>query len=45
MSAQFIVTPAGERVSAVIPIAEHEAFLRHVPDDETAFLLCEPRRT
>lgn len=45
MSAQSIVTPAGERVSAVIPIAEYEALLRYVPDDETTFLLRESRRT
>ncbi len=42
MTAHFIVNPAGERVSAVIPIAEYEALLRYVPDDETAFLLREP---
>lgn len=42
MTAHFIVNPAGERVSVVIPIAEYEALLRYVPDDETAFLLREP---
>jgi hypothetical protein len=42
MATQFIVDPAGERVSAVIPIAEYEALLRRLPEDETAFLLREP---
>lgn len=40
---QFITTHAGERVSAVIPIAEYEALLRiAASEDETAFLLREP---
>lgn len=42
MSTQYIVNPSGERVSAVIPIAEYEALLRYIPEDETAFLLQEP---
>lgn len=37
---QFIVNAAGERVSAVIPIAEYEALLEAAAaEDETAFLL------
>ena len=40
---QFIINPAGERVSAIIPIAEYEALLRlAASEDETAFLLREP---
>ena len=40
---QFIINPAGERVSAIIPIAEYEALLRLASsEDETAFLLREP---
>lgn len=40
---QFITTHTGERVSAVIPIAEYEALLRLASsEDETAFLLREP---
>jgi hypothetical protein len=40
---QFITTHTGERVSAVIPIAEYEALLRiAASEDETAFLLREP---
>ncbi|MFO1423444.1 MAG: hypothetical protein U1F70_07275 [Candidatus Competibacteraceae bacterium] len=42
MSAQYIINAEGQRVSAVIPIAEYEALLRYVPEDETAFLLREP---
>ena len=40
---QFVINPAGERVSAIIPIAEYEALLRLASsEDETAFLLREP---
>ena len=40
---QFVINPAGERVSAIIPIAEYEALLRlAASEDETAFLLREP---
>jgi hypothetical protein len=40
---QFIINAAGERVSAVIPIAEYEALLEAAAsEDETAFLLREP---
>ena len=40
---QFITTHTGERVSAIIPIAEYEALLRLASsEDETAFLLREP---
>ena len=40
---QFIINPSGERVSAVIPIAEYEALLQLASsEDETAFLLREP---
>lgn len=42
MTTQFITGPTGQRVSAVIPMAEYEALLRFVPDDETAYLLQEP---
>ncbi len=42
MNQQYIVNPAGERISVILPIAEYEALLRHVPDDETNFLLQEP---
>lgn len=42
MTAQYIVNSAGERVSVVLPIAEYEALLSHVPEDETAYLLREP---
>lgn len=42
MSVQFIVNSVGERVSAVLPIAEYEALLSVIPEDETAFLLREP---
>ena len=42
MTTQFITSPTGEQVSAVIPMAEYEALLRFVPDDETAYLLQEP---
>lgn len=42
MTAQYIVNSAGERVSVVLPIAEYEALLSHVPEDETAYLLQEP---
>lgn len=39
---RYIVTPTGERVSVVLPVAEYEALLNHLSDDETAFLLREP---
>lgn len=40
---QFIVNQTGDRVSAVIPIAEYEALLKAASsEDETAFLLREP---
>ncbi len=40
---QYIINPTGERVSAVIPIAEYEALLKlSSSEDETAFLLREP---
>ncbi len=40
---QFIVNATGERVSAVIPVAEYEALLEAAAaEDETAFLLREP---
>ena len=40
---QFVINPAGERVSAIIPIAEYEALLKLASsEDETAFLLREP---
>lgn len=42
MSAQYIVNSAGEKVSAVLPIAEYEALLNSIPEDETAYLLREP---
>mgnify|MGYP003375613365 FL=1 len=42
MTTHFLTSPTGERVSAVIPMAEYEALLRFVPDDETAYLLQEP---
>jgi hypothetical protein len=42
MSAQYIINAEGQRISAVLPIAEYEALLRYVPEDETAFLLREP---
>ena len=42
MSVQFIVNSAGERISAILPIAEYEALLSAIPEDETAFLLREP---
>jgi hypothetical protein len=43
MSTQYIVNEAGERVSAILPIAEYEALLRAAAsEDETAFLLREP---
>ena len=42
MSAQSIINAEGQRISAVLPIAEYEALLRYVPEDETAFLLREP---
>lgn len=42
MSAQYIVNSAGEKVSAVLPIAEYEALLNAIPEDETAYLLREP---
>ena len=40
---QFITNQTGERISAVIPIAEYEALLKlSSSEDETAFLLREP---
>jgi hypothetical protein len=45
MSAQYIINAEGQRISAVLPIAEYEALLRYVPEDETAFLLREPNGT
>lgn len=42
MSARYIINAEGQRISAVLPIAEYEALLRYVPEDETAFLLREP---
>lgn len=42
MSVQFIVNGVGERVSAVLPIAEYEALLSAIPEDETELLLREP---
>ena len=42
MTAQYIVNSAGEKVSAVLPIAEYEALLNSIPEDETAYLLREP---
>lgn len=42
MSAQYIVNSTGEKVSAVLPIAEYEALLNSIPEDETAYLLREP---
>ncbi len=42
MSMQYIVNPAGERVSVILPLAEYEALLRYASEDETAFLLRKP---
>jgi hypothetical protein len=43
MTTQFIVNPAGEKVSAVIPMAEYQSLLELAATvDETAFLLREP---
>lgn len=42
MTAQYIVNSVGERVSVVLPIAEYEALLSYIPEDETAYLLREP---
>ena len=43
MTTQFVVNPAGERVSVIISIAEYEALLQLASsEDETAFLLREP---
>ncbi len=43
MSTQYVVNPAGERVSVILPIAEYEALLRAAAsEEETAFLLREP---
>jgi len=42
MTAQYIVNSAGERVSVILPIAEYEALLTLVQDDETAYLLSSP---
>lgn len=42
MTAQYIVNAAGERVSVILPVAEYEALLNYIPEDETAFLLREP---
>jgi hypothetical protein len=43
MSTQFIVSPTGERVSVILPIAEYEALLNAAAsEEETAFLLREP---
>lgn len=43
MTTQFIINPAGERVSVIISIAEYEALLQLASsEDETAFLLREP---
>ena len=39
MTAQYVVNGAGERVSVILPIAEYEALLRYVQDDETAYLM------
>lgn len=40
---QFVINSAGERISAVISIAEYEALLkRSSSEDETAFLIREP---
>lgn len=40
---QFIVNSSGERVSAVIPMAEYQSLLELAASvDETAFLLREP---
>ena len=40
---QFIVNSSGEKVSAVIPMAEYQALLEIAArTDETAFLLREP---
>ena len=42
MTAQYIVNSVGERVSVVLPIAEYEALLNFIPEDETAYLLRDP---
>lgn len=42
MTAQYIVNSAGERVSVILSIAEYEALLQHISEDETAYLLREP---
>ena len=38
----YVINQAGERVSVLLPVAEYEAILRYVPEDETAFLMREP---
>ena len=43
---QFIINSSGEKVSAVIPFAEHQSLLEIAARvDETAFLLREPNGT
>jgi hypothetical protein len=43
MTTQFIVDSAGEKVSAVLPMAEYQSLLELAASvDETAFLLREP---
>ncbi|MBZ4194351.1 MAG: hypothetical protein LAE24_08590 [Candidatus Contendobacter sp.] len=43
MATQFVINPAGERVSVIIPIAEYQSLLEAAAaEDETAFLLREP---
>lgn len=38
----YVVNQAGERVSVILPIAEYEALLKYVPEDETAYLMSSP---
>lgn len=38
----YVISQAGERVSVILPIAEYEALLRYVPEDETAYLMSSP---
>lgn len=43
MNTQFIINAAGEKVSAIIPMAEYQSLLEIAACvDETAFLLREP---
>jgi hypothetical protein len=39
------VNASNEPLSVTLTVAEYEALLKYVPEDETAFLLREPNRS